>query len=581
MAQTNNLSQLYLQLMHGLTARALRFSRPETDFKAAPEPRSIGSYARGKQLCAGNLMFAGHLVEAPGKAPWDIPVREQEFLDEVHGFGWLDDLAAVGTPTAGKLAEAWTTDWIRRYGGGRGAGWVPDLTGRRLIRWVHHGLMLVQGKSPKARDEFFLTLGRQAMFLGRRWSKAAPGLPRFEALSGLIYAGLSLKNMQHYVAPATSALARECRTQIDASGGILTRNPEELLEVFTLLTWTAAALRDADWTPAPAHLEAIDRIAPTLRSLRHSDGSLARFHGGGRGIEGRLDHALVQSGNKTVESNALAMGYARLSAGRTSVVIDAARPPFGRTSINAHASSLAFELCSGRRPLIVNCGSGVSFGADWRRAGRATPSHSTLYIDGLSSARLGRTLSYGGHAREALTDGPTELLCEISQMGDKIRFEGGHNGYVALNGLTHVRKLDLSADGRSLIAEDILMAIDDKDKRVFSKAFEASELAGLGYQVRLHLHPDVDPQIDLGGRAVSLTLKSGEIWLLRFDSTCQMQLENSVYLETGRLHPRATKQIVLSQRAIEYASRISWSLSKAYDTAVAVRDVHLDVTAAG
>ena len=581
MAQVNNLSQRYLKFMHGLTARLLRFARPKTDFKVSPEPRSIGSYARGKQLCAGNLMFAGHLVEAPGKAPWDIAVREQEFLDEIHGFGWLDDLAAAGTPQAGKLAASWTSDWIKRYGNGRGAGWVPDLTGRRLIRWVHHGLMLVQGKSATERDEFFLVLGRQALFLGRRWSKAAPGLPRFEALSGLIYAGLALENMQHYVAPATRALAQECRTQIDASGGILTRNPEELLEVFTLLTWTAAALRDAGWTPAPAHLAAIDRIAPTLRSLRHSDGSLARFHGGGRGLEGRLDHALVQSGNKKVENNALAMGYARLSAGRTTVIIDAARPPLGRASINAHASSLAFELCSGRRPVIVNCGSGVSFGADWRCAGRATPSHSTLYIDGLSSARLGRTLSYGGRAREALIDGPTKLLCEIDQKGDKTRFEGGHNGYVSQNGLTHVRKLDLSGDGRSLVAEDILMAIDEKDKRIFNKAFEASQLSGIAYQVRLHLHPDVDPQIDLGGTAISLTLKSGEIWVLRFDSKCQMQLENSVFLETDRLHPRATKQVVLSQRAMEYASRISWSLSKAHDTAVAVRDVNLDVTAAG
>ena len=581
MAQVNNLSQRYLKFMHGLTARLLRFARPKTDFKVSPEPRSIGSYARGKQLCAGNLMFAGHLVEAPGKAPWDIAVREQEFLDEIHGFGWLDDLAAAGTPQAGKLAASWTSDWIKRYGNGRGAGWVPDLTGRRLIRWVHHGLMLVQGKSATERDEFFLVLGRQALFLGRRWSKAAPGLPRFEALSGLIYAGLALENMQHYVAPATRALAQECRTQIDAFGGILTRNPEELLEVFTLLTWTAAALRDAGWTPAPAHLAAIDRIAPTLRSLRHSDGSLARFHGGGRGLEGRLDHALVQSGNKKVENNALAMGYARLSAGRTTVIIDAARPPLGRASINAHASSLAFELCSGRRPVIVNCGSGVSFGADWRRAGRATPSHSTLYIDGLSSARMGRTLSYGGRAREALIDGPTKLLCEIDQKGDKTRFEGGHNGYVSQNGLTHVRKLDLSGDGRSLVAEDILMAIDEKDKRIFNKAFEASQLSGIAYQVRLHLHPDVDPQIDLGGTAISLTLKSGEIWVLRFDSKCQMQLENSVFLETDRLHPRATKQVVLSQRAMEYASRISWSLSKAHDTAVAVRDVNLDVTAAG
>ena len=581
MAQVNNLSQRYLKFMHGLTARLLRFARPKTDFKVSPEPRSIGSYARGKQLCAGNLMFAGHLVEARGKAPWDIAVREQEFLDEIHGFGWLDDLAAAGTPQAGKLAASWTSDWINRYGNGRGAGWVPDLTGRRLIRWVHHGLMLVQGKSATERDEFFLVLGRQALFLGRRWSKAAPGLPRFEALSGLIYAGLALENMQHYVAPATRALAQECRTQIDASGGILTRNPEELLEVFTLLTWTAAALRDAGWTPAPAHLAAIDRIAPTLRSLRHSDGSLARFHGGGRGLEGRLDHALVQSGNKKVENNALAMGYARLSAGRTTVIIDAARPPLGRASINAHASSLAFELCSGRRPVIVNCGSGVSFGADWRRAGRATPSHSTLYIEGLSSARLGRTLSYGGRAREALIDGPTKLLCEIDQKGDKTRFEGGHNGYVSQNGLTHVRKLDLYGDGRSLVAEDILMVIDEKDKRIFNKAFEASQLSGIAYQVRLHLHPDVDPQIDLGGTAISLTLKSGEIWVLRFDSKCQMQLENSVFLETDRLHPRATKQVVLSQRAMEYASRISWSLSKAHDTAVAVRDVNLDVTAAG
>ncbi len=40
--------------------------------------------------------------------------------------------------------------------------------------------------------------------------------------------------------PPVSALARECEHQIDAQGGLPTRNPEELLEVFTLLTWAAA-----------------------------------------------------------------------------------------------------------------------------------------------------------------------------------------------------------------------------------------------------------------------------------------------------------------------------------------------------
>lgn len=66
--------------------------------------------------------------------------------------------------------------------------------------------------------------------------------------------------------------------------------------MFTLLTWAAQALTDAGRHLPAAHLEAIARIAPTLRALRHADGGLARFHGGGRGLEGRLDLALAASG---------------------------------------------------------------------------------------------------------------------------------------------------------------------------------------------------------------------------------------------------------------------------------------------
>ena len=84
----------------------------------------------------------------------------------------------------------------------------------------------------------------------------------------------------------------------------------------------------------------------------------------------------------------VAMGFARLQGGRTTLIADAAAPPAGRASAEAHASTLAFELTSGRRPIVVSCGSGRSFGPDWRRAGRATPSHSTLCLDGISSSRL-------------------------------------------------------------------------------------------------------------------------------------------------------------------------------------------------
>jgi len=94
--------------------------------------------------------------------------------------------------------------------------------------------------------------------------------------------------------------------------------------------------------------------------------------------------------------------------------------------------------------------------------------------------------------------------------------------------------------------------------------------------VRLHLHPEVDAALDLNGAAVSMALKSGEIWVFRHDGACRLSLEPSVYLEKTRLKPRAAKQIVLTGRAIEYATRVRWTLSKAQETAVAIRDLNRD-----
>ena len=574
MTLSNNLSVRHLRLMHRVHARLSGFSRPATGIVSQPEPRSIGSFAKGRQLCAGNILLAGSLIEAPETSIWSLTPPSVPFQEASHGFGWLDDLASVGDLTARRRAQEWTFEWIDRYGRGSGAGWLPDLTGRRIIRWIHHTMLLLRGQDAEMSEKFYRSLAHQTLFLSRRWSKTTPGLPRFEVLTGLIYAGLSLSGMDHLVAPATSALAKECRLQIDETGGILTRNPEELLEVFTLLTWAASALRDAGWTPAKTHVEAIDRIAPTLRTLRHSDGGLARFHGGGRGVDGRLDHALAQSGNRTMQADGLAMGYARLSAGRTSVIVDASLPPEGRASVNAHASTLAFELTSGRRPVIVNCGSGVSFGEEWRTAGRATPSHSTLHLDGVSSSKLGRKLTYAGVEREVLVDGPTDVPVQMTHTVDGFVFEGAHDGYVATNGLTHARKLELTLDGRAIVGEDTLIAVNSKAEKLFDRALDASKLSGFPMFIKFHLHPDVEAEVDLGGKAISMMLKSGEVWILRFEGAADLTLEPSVYLETGRLKPRATKQAVLSWRAMEYATRIRWSLSKAHDTDIGVRDMN-------
>jgi uncharacterized heparinase superfamily protein len=81
----------------------------------------------------------------------------------------------------------------------------------------------------------------------------------------------------------------------------------------------------------------------------------------------------------------------------------------------------------------------------------------------------------------------------------------------------------------------------------------------------------VDASVDMNGTAVSVVLRSGEVWVFRAEGV-MLALAPSVYLEKGRLKPRAALQIVLSLRAQNYTSQINWTFQKAQGTPLAVRD---------
>ncbi len=530
-----------------------------------PEPRTIGLYARGKQLAAGNFVSGAVVVESPDVAIWDVPFSDPAVRIEVHGFVWLDDLAALGDTRAQTKAQDWTFDWIDRFGRGTGPGWQPEFIGRRLIRWINHAPMLVQGVTVERQAAFYASASAQLHFLTKRWPLAQAGLNRIEALTGVIIAGLVLEGMADLIAPALQALAVDVEAEIDMGGGIPSRNPEELLEIFTLLTWGAQALAETGRSASTEHLAAMERIAPVLRALRHADGGLARFHGGGRGAEGKLDSALANAGVKAARSAGMAMGFARLTGGRTTIILDAAPPP--RFSVMAHASTNAFEMTSGRRPVIVSVGSGLAFGTEWRQAGRATASHSSLAVEGFSSSRLGST-GEGAFAERAEV---TTLRVLPGENGGGIHI--AHNGWSATHGLSHVRDLMLTNDGRHLTGIDRLAALGTSEKRRFERLMTSGRLRGAQFSLRFHIHPDVETRLDMGGTAVSLALRSGEIWVFRHDGIAKMTLEPTIYLEKTRLRPRESLQIVLSALALDFDTQLGWTLAKAQDTPLAIRDL--------
>src|SRR5690606_16349068 len=116
---------------------------------------------------------------------------------------------------------------------------------------------------------------------------------------------------------------------------------------------------------------------------------------------------------------------------RTTVIVDASSPPGGRAARRAHASTAAFEMTSGRRPVVVSCGAGEAFGPAWRQAARATQSHSVLAMEGASSSRLG--------AGEDLAERAVVTACRITPGVEGMDLYLAHDGWLASHGLTASR----------------------------------------------------------------------------------------------------------------------------------------------
>lgn len=536
-----------------------------------PGPRSIGSEAIGQNLLNGDLRFGGRLIIAPETSIWSIVAPDDAFRVDRHGFLWLDHLAAIAGEKGSEAARLWTRQWMERHGRGTALGWMPQITARRLTRQLHHYGLLTHEWDDKERRAFDRSLWRQAHALRTTVNRLPKGLPTLEGLAALALCSRCLEDFtvppEVYVAGLSLVIP-----DIGEEGDIPSRSPESLMRWLTCLVWIREDFEAVGQTVPEALTEAISAITPLLRSLRHSDGTLARFHGGGSGVDAQLDKALSSARVRGLSSDG-GMGFMRISSGRSSLIADVASPPYGAEAYNGHASTLAFELTSGRRPLIVNCGSGEPFGPEWHQAGRATPSHSVLGLEGASSSRLGSSKQVLGQARQLMETHPQHVTAHLERHLDYLRLEASHDGYLPSHGLLQGRALEMTVDGSAVAGEEVLLSDGPEAREVFDRALGRQSKKGLAYQLRFHLHPDVEPELDLAQAAVNLRLKSGEVWTFRHDGNTTMTLEPSVYLDVEAPRPTATKQIVLTGHAMSYTTRIRWSLAKTPESLKGIRDL--------
>lgn len=533
-----------------------------------PEPKAIGDSGRGQRILSGVLTVAGRDLAGDPFAVPDLPFSCQAAL---HRFGWLDDLAAVAGQAARDLARQRVADWLALHADPAEDSviWLPETAAARLLRWLFHAGMILPGADAALSRRFHAALHQHLSWLLDRWPATPDGLPRLESLTALFLGALHLQGGD---LPPLALLSLAEEAEAMGQGVLLaSRSGDDLLAALSLLVWASDAAYQAGLDLPDGLSRVMAVLASILRGLRHADGGLAQFHGSSRGVAGRLDQMLAAAPGPAVTTRGPALGFQRLARGRVTVILDGAAPPDGDA---AHASALAFEMVDARQPLILSCGPGAGFGPLWAEATRRTHCHSAVLLAGQPSARFlirgdapdrleniardiwagdydvdGRLLAHASSPAHAA--GPAHVLA-------------GHDGWVPSHGVTHLRELWLAESGDSLTGQDSLAAVTPEARQRLQRFTGGPPgAAGLGFDIRFHLHPAILPAPM--GATVDLTLPDGRCWRFSHDlqdDATSLRIEPSVWLDPAQGVPVSSHQIVLSGVLRHDAIQIGWTLAR-------------------
>ena len=538
-----------LAAVHAHPLTRWRFGSAKTDrIVIAPQDLRTADATRASEIYAGRFAFAGKVVIADRRSPFEITPPSDEWASELLSFSWLRHLRASDSAISRANARALIDEWINLQGGWHPLGWRPDILSRRILCWLSQSPFVLEDADARFYRRFIRSLTRQVRYLRHALNESRDGLPRVQAMMALTEAALCIQGLSGSLRGSVRRLTDELRRQILPDGGHISRNPGTLIELLADLLPLRQLFSARQLQPPGALNNAIDRMMPMLRFFRHADGNFAQFNGMGPTPVDLLATVLAYDDARGAPvSNAPHSGYQRLDATDAALIMDTGRPPPVGLSQEAHAGCLSFEMAWRAQRLVVNCGLPAVNRENWRQVARATAAHSTVTFNDKSSCRFLES----GSLRKLLfgipiVSGPHEVSVERGEHGGEW-LRATHDGYGPDCGVIHGRALRLASDGRALDGEDLFSP-------AHGQALPAR--ADDEFAIRFHLHPAVKASRLADGYGVLLLLPDRELWTFSsYGDT--VELEESVFL-SGSDGPRRTVQIVIYGHARE-KPKVRWS----------------------
>ena len=520
---------------------------PDRLVVAPTDLRSVDPYI-AEEMMEGRFPLAGKLLEAGEISPFLMQLPSRAFAERLHSFAFLRHMRAIRTTEARTRARSLLSSWMHQHNRKiSGIAWEPHVAAERMIAWLCHSPVMLQGAESGFYRRFMKSLAVHRRYL----RKVAGCLPESETRLrihiALAMASLAIPSTDKVIRREGQKLDRELERQILADGGHASRNPRTALELLLdLLPLRQTYINLGHDVPAKL-IPTIDRIFPALRFFRHQDGDLALFNGASATPATELMSVLRydETGGKPFKALPHSQ-YHRLTAGETTLIVDTGRPFSPELSRAAHAGCLSFEMSAGRNRFIVNAGAPKFAGRDFRLLSRSTAAHSTATLGETSSARILSSHFLGPMMAEGL-DHVEARRWDDAYGNDWVK--ASHDGYLKNFGYIHQREIGLAAKGNKIKGHDHFFMPDGAGGKA------GRSVPGT---LRFHVHPAILLQ-RLQTDTIRMAAPDGETWLFSVPGQTVEIEEDVFFADVSGM--RASQQMVVEFTLPETAD-LRWMLKQ-------------------
>lgn len=422
----------WTQIWHRIT---FRLYHPKPDFSPAPdinqECRFAVVFPQMPNCYLGNDTFL-FLNEQQKFTGWNDKKRNKLWLYNLHYFDWLRQ---ANLPE--EEGNRWIEKWINENPASAGNGWEPYTLSLRIVNWIKWDL-----SGHKLTDKAKDSLAVQIRFLRKRLEYHLLANHFIANAKALVFSGMFFNGNEakQWLKKGLEIYRQQLPEQILPDGGHFELSPmyhsiilEDLLDLKNI--------------HAPLNLDNyIDRMTYWLSVMIGPDGEIALFNDAAHGIA--LDSDIIANyaeslGFKQKEFQTPVLlsesGYARLSNGDLTLIADCGEIGPSYQPGHAHADALSFEVWTGGKKVITNCGTCRYYDSPERKYQRSSAAHNTAAIDNRNSSEVwgAHRVARRGHVVHREIESPFVLAASFQTFA----------------GITHTRKW-IIPDSSKIIIED-------------------------------------------------------------------------------------------------------------------------------